>query len=203
MGCFWGTEAMLGAAKGVVLTRVGFAGGSSPEPSYTSQGNHAETVEVAYDPQRTSYKELLKHFWKHHNPHAKPVFDSSASAIFIADSQDKKVAEMAKSEWLAAHPNTSLSSSIREIKQFYPARTEQQKHYLQQDPILLESLPQYDEILHTPLATKLNSVSGRGGERQALSQSLSGFGISSEAQKILFQRAVWPERNQDISKSSN
>ena len=50
MGCFWGRDARFGAIPGVVRTRVGYAGGTEPEPSYYSLGDHTEVVQVEYDP---------------------------------------------------------------------------------------------------------------------------------------------------------
>ena len=74
MGCFWGSEALMASAPGVVSTRVGFSGGTFPNPSYSAIGDHVETVEVLYDPAVITYPELLRHFWRHHNSRAKPIF---------------------------------------------------------------------------------------------------------------------------------
>ncbi len=72
LGCFWGAEKAFWQMSGVVTTAVGYAGGSTPNPTYqeacSGRTGQAEVVLVAYDPARVSYDELLKTFWEHHDP---------------------------------------------------------------------------------------------------------------------------------------
>ncbi|WP_129338331.1 peptide-methionine (S)-S-oxide reductase MsrA [Cellulomonas endophytica] len=72
MGCFWGAEKELWQLPGVVTTAAGYMGGFSPNPTYeetcTGMTGHTETVLVAYDPQRLSHVDLLRHFWEQHDP---------------------------------------------------------------------------------------------------------------------------------------
>ena len=71
-GCFWGVEAAYRQIQGVKSTRVGYAGGHTTEPTYrevcAGNTNHAEVVEVTFDPTRVSYEELLDVFWANHDP---------------------------------------------------------------------------------------------------------------------------------------
>lgn len=189
MGCFWGSEALLAAAPGVVSTRVGFTGGKTPEPSYRAIGDHVETVEVLYDPEVISYPQLLQHFWSRHNARAKPIFRQYASAVFCVEKDQIAMAKEEREAWEAKGEEKVLTA-ILPAGVFYPAEESHQKYYLQQDSKLLNSLPA-ENRLNTVLATKLNAVSGHAGDREALEQQLKALGIDTEASRILFARAVW------------
>jgi peptide-methionine (S)-S-oxide reductase len=71
-GCFWGVEEMFRQLSGVTNTAVGYAGGSTDNPSYedvcSDQTGHAEVVEVEFDPAKVSYRDLLDVFWANHDP---------------------------------------------------------------------------------------------------------------------------------------
>jgi peptide-methionine (S)-S-oxide reductase len=72
MGCFWGAERMFWQTPGVWTTAVGYAGGTTPNPSYeevcSGRTGHTEAVLVVFDPRQTSYEELLRVFWEGHDP---------------------------------------------------------------------------------------------------------------------------------------
>jgi peptide-methionine (S)-S-oxide reductase len=72
MGCFWGAERIFWETDGVYTTAVGYAAGSTPNPSYeevcSARTGHSEVVLVAYDPAKVSYETLLKLFWEGHDP---------------------------------------------------------------------------------------------------------------------------------------
>ena len=67
-GCFWGMEDLFRKQSGVLETRVGYTGGDVPNATYHNHGTHAEAIEVVFDPDKTSYRDLLEFFFKVHDP---------------------------------------------------------------------------------------------------------------------------------------
>ena len=67
-GCFWGLQDLIRKQQGVIATRVGYAGGTTPNPTYQNHKGYAESVEITYDTEKTSLKNLLDFFFRIHNP---------------------------------------------------------------------------------------------------------------------------------------
>lgn len=194
MGCFWGSEAMLASCPGVMFTRVGFTGGTLPDPSYSAIGDHVETVEVLFDPEQVSYRSLLDHFWSHHNAHAKPIFRQYASAIFCSTAQQEQTAKETREKREASTSGQPLLTAIMPLEKFYPADPGHQKYYLSQDPELLRQLPRFGhQRVETRLATKLNALVGRSGRREDLKVALAELGLSDETSEALLIRAGWTD----------
>ena len=192
MGCFWGSEAMLAGCPGVEFTTVGFAGGTTPDPTYQTVGDHVETVEVVYDPEQLSYPALLEYFWKHHNAHAKPLFRQYASAVFTTTPNETENAKSLRDRKRSAE-GEPLLTAVFPLQTFYPADLSHQKHYLQQDPELAELLPREGSSRwSTRLAVKLNALLGSGGGRKELHSALRELGVEDNTCLALFRRASRP-----------
>ncbi len=67
-GCFWGMQDLIRKMPGVVSTRVGYTGGDVPNATYRNHGTHAEAIEIEYDPNQLSYRQLLEFFFQIHDP---------------------------------------------------------------------------------------------------------------------------------------
>lgn len=67
-GCFWGMQELIRKLPGVVSTRVGYTGGEVENATYRNHGNHAEAIEIVFDPRKTTYRTLLEFFFKIHDP---------------------------------------------------------------------------------------------------------------------------------------
>jgi peptide-methionine (S)-S-oxide reductase len=97
-GCFWGVEELIRRQPGVISTRVGYSGGDVPNATYRNHGNHAEAVEITFDPTQTSYRDLLEFFFQIHDPttvdrQGNDLGASYRSAIFYTSDEQKRVAE--------------------------------------------------------------------------------------------------------------
>jgi len=106
-GCFWGVEATFRSVEGVTDTAVGYMGGHTDHPTYkdvcSGETGHAEVVQVEYDPEVVSYKQLLAVFWEAHDPtqlnrQGADVGSQYRSVIFYHDEAQREVAERAKTE---------------------------------------------------------------------------------------------------------
>lgn len=97
-GCFWGMEDLIRKQKGIVDTEVGYQGGQNDHPTYQNHPGHAESVEITYDPEQTSFREILDYFFRIHNPttvdrQGNDRGSSYRSAIFIQNEEEKEVAQ--------------------------------------------------------------------------------------------------------------
>jgi hypothetical protein len=70
-GCFWGVQELLRQRDGVISTRVGYTGGENDNPTYGNHPGHAEAVEIVFDPERISYRDILELFFQIHDPTTK------------------------------------------------------------------------------------------------------------------------------------
>lgn len=97
-GCFWGMQDLIRRFPGVVSTRVGYSGGEAANATYRNHGNHAEAIEITFDPTKTSYRKLLEFFFQIHDPstlnsQGNDRGPSYRSAIFYTSDEQKRVAQ--------------------------------------------------------------------------------------------------------------
>ena len=97
-GCFWGMEELIRHQPGVVSTRVGYSGGDTPNATYRNHGDHAESIEIVYDPEKTDYRALLEFFFQIHDPttadrQGNDLGRSYRSAIYYLNDEQHRVAD--------------------------------------------------------------------------------------------------------------
>ena len=142
-GCFWCMEADYEKLKGVTDVISGFTGGTLKNPTYNgNHEGHYEAVEITYDPDKVSYKELLDYFWVNIDP-----FDdkgqfcdkgpSYLTAIFVANETEKKIAEQSKRKVVEQFPNEKVITPILNSSIFYPIKGNESYHqdYYKKSPI--------------------------------------------------------------------
>lgn len=143
-GCFWGMEEILRQIPGVVEVEVGYAGGSTANPSYrdvrTGFSGHAESVRVVFDRSKLTYADLLeKHFFRMHDPTTKnrqgnDIGSQYRSAIFVATPEQREVAEQVKERVEAS--GFWPKPIVTEIVEAGPFTLAEEEHqdYLQKHP---------------------------------------------------------------------
>ena len=145
LGCFWGAERAFWQAPGVWVTAVGYAGGTTPNPTYeevcSGRTGHTEAVLVVYDPKITSYDALLKLFWETHDPtqgmrQGNDVGTQYRSAIYTFSPQQAALAETSRGAYqrqLEAAGLGEITTEIRAAPPFYFAEDYHQQ-YLAKNP---------------------------------------------------------------------
>jgi peptide-methionine (S)-S-oxide reductase len=97
-GCFWGVQDLIRRLPGVVSTRVGYTGGDVPNATYRNHGTHAEAIEITFDPEKLSFRQILEFFFQIHDPttlnrQGNDRGLSYRSAIFYTTDEQRRVAE--------------------------------------------------------------------------------------------------------------
>jgi peptide-methionine (S)-S-oxide reductase len=140
MGCFWGAERIFWRLDGVLSTAVGYAGGSTPNPTYdevcSGRTGHTEVVQVVFDPARISVEQLLKTFWENHDPtqgmrQGNDVGTQYRSAVYTTTAQQFQVAEASQQAFqpvVTAHGHGTISTEIAPLGTFYFAEDYHQQY---------------------------------------------------------------------------
>ena len=138
-GCFWGAQELLRKRDGVSSTRVGYTGGNVPNATYQNHDGHAEAVEIVFDPERISYRDILEFFFQIHDPTTKDrqgndVGNSYRSEIFYTSDDQRQVAEetIADVDASGLWPG-KVVTEVSEAGPFWEAEPEHQD-YLQRIP---------------------------------------------------------------------
>lgn len=163
LGCFWGPDALFGALDGVVRTSVGYAGGTTPDPTYDAIGDHIETVRVEYDPAQIDYSTLLEHFWAAHDPTRAPFKRQYQSALFPRTEGQKEQAR-ASLETMAGQFDAALATEIIADAPFYRAEAYHQKHKLRRHPDVMRPVralyPDDEAFADAPATALINGYVG-------------------------------------------
>jgi peptide-methionine (S)-S-oxide reductase len=136
-GCFWCVEAVYQGLPGIKSVESGYAGGTVPNPSYdavtSGRTGHAEVVQIEYDPSLISYPEILKLFWKAHDPttlnrQGADVGTQYRSVIFTRSDDELELAESSKAA-AQADFKSPIVTEIKPLDIFYPAEEYHQDFY--------------------------------------------------------------------------
>jgi peptide-methionine (S)-S-oxide reductase len=145
LGCFWGAERIFWQLPGVYTTAVGYAGGTTPNPTYeevcSARTGHTEAVLVVFDPAKTSYEELLRAFWEGHDPtqgmrQGNDVGTQYRSAIYTTSDAQAQAAAASREAYQSRLSDAGLGEITTEIapeQEFFYAEDYHQQ-YLAKNP---------------------------------------------------------------------
>ena len=146
LGCFWGAEEIYWQVPGVWSTSVGYAGGSTPNPTYdevcSGHTGHTEAVRVVFDPAKVSYADLVKKFFEIHDPtqgmrQGNDVGTQYRSGIYVFDEAQRRAAEASKAAYsraLAGRGYGAVTTEVADAGPFYFAEDYHQQ-YLAKNPM--------------------------------------------------------------------
>jgi|GEM_PF-385752 len=132
-GCFWGVEAAFRKVPGVTATRVGYAGGTAPNPSYeqvsAGKTGHTEVVEVSYDTTKVSYERLLETFWNDHDPTEKHKAQYKSVIFYHTPEQQKAALASKEAREQSGFYQSPIVTEILLAPIFYEAEAYHQRYY--------------------------------------------------------------------------
>ena len=174
----------------MIRTRVGYAGGDHQDPTYSRIGDHAETIQIDYDPAVISYEDLLAMFWSGHTPISPSSSSQYASIIHYATGEEKLLAEQS----LAAQEKVlgrKVYTEIIPLGVFTLAEDYHQKYYLQNQRVLMDEFrmiyPDMADFINSTAATRANGYVGRNGTLDSLKAEIDQFGLSLKGQEELLR----------------
>jgi peptide-methionine (S)-S-oxide reductase len=145
LGCFWGAERLFWELPGVIVTAVGYQGGSTPNPTYdevcSGLTGHTEAVKVVYDPAQISLEALLKTFWEEHDPtqsmrQGNDLGTQYRSAIYTTTPEQAETVEKSQQMFqqaLSAKGLGRITTEVAPAGEFFYAETYHQQ-YLAKNP---------------------------------------------------------------------
>ena len=135
-GCFWGMQDLVRKLPGVLGTRVGYTGGDIPNATYPNHGNHAEAIEILFDPEEMTYRRLLEFFFQIHDPstanrQGNDMGPSYRSGIYYVDEAQKLEAErtIADVDASGIWPG-KVVTEVKPVGDFWVAEPEHQDYLL-------------------------------------------------------------------------
>jgi peptide-methionine (S)-S-oxide reductase len=174
----------------VIRTRVGYAGGTTANPTYYNLDGHSETVEIDYDPTIITYGELLEIFWRSHDPTIVSFSKQYKSIIFYHNDEQKMLA-MESKELEESRRGKKIQTDIVAFSAFYLAEDYHQKYYLQQNGEIMHELKAIygnkGDFFNSTVAARINGLLGGNGTLESLREQVNTFGLSAAAQQRLLK----------------
>lgn len=175
----------------MVRTRVGYCGGTTEHPTYRSIGDHAETIQIDFDPKVISYERLLEVFWTEHNPCARAWSRQYMSAVFYENEAQRLAIERTRAVFV--DDPSQVRTLIAPRHRFWIAEDYHQKYRLRADRALNAELhaiyPDEADFVRSTAAARVNGWLDGLGTAAQLDREIGRLGLSAEGQAAL-RRAV-------------
>ena len=188
LGCFWCPDAQFGILPGVVRTRVGYAGGTTENPTYHDLGDHTECVQVDYDPAKMSFDQVLDRLWTSHNPCVRTEYKQYRNVIFFADETQRKAVEASK-ERKEKDLGKPIKTAILPLTKFHVAEDYHQKYELRCTEGLIEEFkamyPDAKDLCNSTAAARVNGYIAGRGTREQFKAEADQLGLSPDGRKRL------------------
>jgi peptide-methionine (S)-S-oxide reductase len=146
---------------------VGYAGGAKPNPTYRDMGDHAESIQIDFDPAVVSFERLAELFWSAHNPCASPYSRQYASILFFENEEQRRVA-ISTREREEKRRGRKIETEVLPLGEFTRAEAYHQKYYLRNHPsgrALREAFASDEAFVDSTEAARANAR--LGGHRSA------------------------------------
>ena len=190
MGCFWGPDTLFGSLPGVIQTEVGYAGGTTQQPTYRDIGDHSETIDIIFDPDLISYEDLVHLFWENHDA-AKDRFYKERqyiSILFYRNEKQLAIAKKVRAE-LEKRDGKELQTELQKYQVFYPAEDHHQKYFLrrfkQARTAIRELFPDEKSFIHSTIAARLNGFVRERGNLPDIKQEITHWGLEPAQTELL------------------
>ena len=175
----------------MLRTRVGYCGGTTKSPSYRSIGDHAETIQIDFDPTRIRYEQLLELFWTTHNPCRSAWSRQYMSAVFYANEEQRRAIEATRTQFVAKPEQ--VQTEIAPLDTFWIAEDYHQKYRLRHEGLIDDELhaiyPDEQDYVNSTAAARLNGYLDGYGSEQQLEREIDKLGLSDAGRALLQKRA--------------
>lgn len=179
---------MFGIMDGVVSTRVGYAGGTKEDPTYHQLGDHSETVQIDYDPEKISYEKLFDLFWNMIDPYMENWSTQYASILFYHNDAQRKVFEEAKRE--AEKSGKIVKVAFKPYTNLYLAENYHHKYYLQNNSFFMKDYKEfyksYHDFINSTSTARVNGYIKGYGSIIQLESEIDSLGLSEKNKTMLF-----------------
>lgn len=172
----------------MIRTRVGYAGGRQENPDYGHIGDHTETVQVDYDPQRITYEKLLDVFWQSHKPTGRSWSRQYMNAVFFHDDRQRQAATDSKAS-VEKSIGQRVKTEVAPLRTFTMAEDYHQKYIIKQNYDLHADMsriyPLHRDFVDSTAVARLNGYASGHGDKDQLAREIDRLGLSDAGKSAL------------------